>query len=57
MDADVLGPSIPGMLGLPTGQLLATGPDGKSVPSERHGLNAISMGMLGNVPLVVELSV
>jgi ATP-binding protein involved in chromosome partitioning len=46
VDADVLGPSIPGMLGLPTGQLPATGPDGKIVPADRHGLKAISMGML-----------
>jgi len=45
-DADILGPSIPGMLGLPTGQPPATTPDGKIVPADRHGLKAISMGML-----------
>jgi ATP-binding protein involved in chromosome partitioning len=43
MDADVLGPSIPGMLGLPTGQP----PAGEMItPAERYGLKTISMGML-----------
>jgi len=46
VDADVLGPSIPGMLGLPTGQPPATTSDQKIVPAERYGLKAISMGML-----------
>ena len=46
VDADVLGPSIPGMLGLATGQPPATTPEGKIVPADRHGLKAISMGML-----------
>ena len=46
MDADVLGPSIPGMLGLPTGQPPATTPDQKIVPANRHNLKVISMGML-----------
>ena len=45
VDADVLGPSIPGMLGLPTGQPPAMTPDGKIVPADRHGLKVISMGM------------
>jgi ATP-binding protein involved in chromosome partitioning len=46
VDADVLGPSIPGMLGLPTGQPPAMTPDGKIVPVERHNLKVMSMGML-----------
>ena len=46
MDADVLGPSIPCMLGLPTGQPPATTADGKIVPANRHNLKVISMGML-----------
>lgn len=45
MDADVLGPSIPGMLGLPTGQPPAATADQKMVPAERYGLKTISMGM------------
>ena len=46
MDADVFGPSIPGMLGLPTGQQPEATPDRKLVPPERHSLKTISMGML-----------
>ena len=48
VDADVFGPSIPGMLGLPTGQPLAleATPDKKVIPVDRYGLKAISMGML-----------
>jgi len=46
LDADILGPSIPVMLGLPTGQRPETTADQKIVPAERHGLKAISMGML-----------
>ena len=46
LDADILGPSIPVMLGLPTGQKPETTADQKIVPAERHGLKAISMGML-----------
>ena len=36
VDADILGPSIPGMLGLPVGQPPATTPDGKIVPADRR---------------------
>lgn len=43
VDADVLGPSIPGMLGLPTGQPPATTPDQKIVPADRHSLKVMSM--------------
>jgi len=46
VDADILGPSIPVMLGLPTGQPPTTTPDGKIVPADRHGLRVMSMGML-----------
>ena len=46
MDADILGPSIPGMLGLPVGQTPTTTPDGKIVPADRHNLKVMSMGML-----------
>ncbi len=46
LDADILGPSIPVMLGLSTGQPPATTADQKIVPAERYGLKAISMGML-----------
>ena len=46
VDADVLGPSIPGMLGLPTDHPPEATPDGRIVPADRHGLKAMSMGLL-----------
>lgn len=46
VDADILGPSIPVMLGLPTGQPPQTTPEGLIDPAERHGLKVMSMGML-----------
>ncbi len=46
VDADILGPSIPGMLGIPTGEPPATPADGKMIPAERYGLKVVSMGML-----------
>ena len=46
VDADILGPSIPGMLGIPTGEPPAQTPDGSMIPAERHGLKVVSMGML-----------
>jgi len=46
VDADVLGPSIPVMLGLPIGQPPAMAADGKIIPADRHGLKVMSMGML-----------
>jgi ATP-binding protein involved in chromosome partitioning len=46
VDADVLGPSIPGMLGIPISQPPAMTPDGKVVPVERDNLKVMSMGML-----------
>lgn len=46
VDADILGPSIPGMLGIPTGEPPAQTPEGKMIPAQRHGLKVVSMGML-----------
>jgi ATP-binding protein involved in chromosome partitioning len=45
LDADVLGPSIPGMLGLPQ-QPPETTANQTILPAERHGLKTMSMGML-----------
>jgi ATP-binding protein involved in chromosome partitioning len=46
VDADILGPSVPVMLGLPAGAPPEVTEDGRVVPAERHGLKVISMGML-----------
>src|SRR5712691_1880285 len=46
VDADVFGPSIPVMLGLPTGQQPEATPDQKLIPPAPYGLKVISMGML-----------
>ena len=46
LDADVLGPSIPGMLGLSVDQPPAFDADEMITPAERYGLKIISMGML-----------
>ena len=46
LDADILGPSIPVMLGLPTGELPETTADQQIIPAQRYGLKVISMGML-----------
>ena len=46
VDADIFGPSIPGMLGIPTGEPPLMTPDSKMIPAERHGLKVVSMGML-----------
>ncbi|HEX7509003.1 MAG TPA: P-loop NTPase [Polyangia bacterium] len=46
VDADILGPSIPGMLGLPTDQPPMATADQTILPPERYGLKTISMGML-----------
>src|SRR5437879_10568874 len=43
VDADVLGPSIPGMLGIPTGRPPAATRDGKAIPAERHGVKTMAM--------------
>ena len=46
VDADVLGPSVPGMLGLPTGRPPTATEDGKIAPAASHGLKVMSMGLL-----------
>lgn len=46
VDADVLGPSLPGMLGLPFGEPPKASPAGRLLPSVRHGVAAVSMGLL-----------
>jgi ATP-binding protein involved in chromosome partitioning len=46
VDADILGPSVPGMLGVPTGTPPEATREGKIIPAEYHGLQIISMGML-----------
>jgi len=46
VDADILGPSIPGMLGIPTGEPPAMTPENRMIPAQRHGLKVVSMGML-----------
>lgn len=46
VDADLYGPSIPGMLGVAGGTPPAMSPDGMVVPAEAHGVKVISMGML-----------
>jgi len=46
VDADVLGPSIPVMLGLPTGEPPEVAEDGRIIPPQRHGVKAVSMGMI-----------
>ncbi|MEJ6395933.1 P-loop NTPase [Gymnodinialimonas sp. 2305UL16-5] len=45
VDADIYGPSIPGMLGIPSVKPAMT-PDEKVVPAEAHGVKVISMAML-----------
>lgn len=46
VDADILGPSIPGMLGIPTGEPPEMTPNNRMIPAERYGLKVVSMGML-----------
>lgn len=46
VDADVLGPSLPGMLGMPFGEAPQASPAGKLLPTVRHGVAAVSMGLL-----------
>lgn len=46
VDADIYGPSIPGMLGIPGNVPPAMGPDKRVIPSEAHGVKVISMAML-----------
>ncbi len=46
LDADLYGPSIPGMLGIPGDRPPAMSPDQKVIPAEAQGVKVISMGML-----------
>ncbi|HHX90413.1 MAG TPA: Mrp/NBP35 family ATP-binding protein, partial [Paracoccus sp.] len=46
VDADIYGPSIPGMLGIPGNVAPAMGPDGQVIPAQAHGVKVISMAML-----------
>ncbi len=46
VDADVLGPSVPVMLGLPADFQPEASPEGQLLPAYRHGLAAVSMGLL-----------
>ncbi|MBI5507258.1 MAG: P-loop NTPase [Deltaproteobacteria bacterium] len=46
VDADIHGPSVPVMLGLPTGEPPAMTAEERIVPATRHGLKLISMAML-----------
>ena len=46
VDADILGPSIPGMLGIPTGEPPEMTADNRMIPAQRYGLTVVSMGML-----------
>lgn len=45
VDADILGPSIPGMLGIETDEPPLMTPDGKMIPAQQHGLKVVSMAM------------
>ncbi|MEC5293751.1 Mrp/NBP35 family ATP-binding protein, partial [Aurantimonas sp. C2-3-R2] len=46
VDADLYGPSIPGMLGIPGDQPPAMSPERKVIPAEAYDVKVISMGML-----------
>ena len=46
VDADLYGPSVPGMLGIETGKAPMMSPSGKVTPAQAHGIKVISMGML-----------
>ncbi|PPB79975.1 ATP-binding protein involved in chromosome partitioning [Albidovulum inexpectatum] len=45
VDADIYGPSIPGMLGIASAPPAMT-PEGRVIPARAHGVRVISMGML-----------
>ncbi|WP_298976868.1 P-loop NTPase [uncultured Roseobacter sp.] len=47
VDADIYGPSIPGMLGIASGKP-AMSPDQKVIPAKAHGVKVISMAMLSD---------
>ncbi|MDX8355719.1 P-loop NTPase [Cognatiyoonia sp. IB215182] len=48
VDADIYGPSVPGMLGIAADAPPAMSPDGKVIPSEAFGVKVISMAMLSS---------
>jgi ATP-binding protein involved in chromosome partitioning len=52
LDADIYGPSIPGMLGLTAHPF--TDEQGRAIPPEAHGVKAMSVGMLvgGDTPAI-----
>ena len=41
VDADILGPSIPGMLGIPTGEPPEMTADSRMIPAQRYGLKVV----------------
>src|SRR6056297_3535481 len=47
VDADIYGPSIPGMLGITSGKP-AMSPEQKIIPAEAHGVKVMSMAMLSD---------
>ena len=46
VDADLYGPSIPGMLGIPGDRAPEMSSDNKVIPAQAHGVKVMSMGML-----------
>ena len=48
VDADILGPSILGMLSIPAGKKPATTTDGRIIPAESEGLKVVSMAMFAD---------
>ena len=46
LDADIYGPSVPLMFGVPPSERPRVGPDKKIIPLERHGVKLLSMGFL-----------
>ena len=48
VDADIYGPSIPGMLGIATDSKPQMAPNGMVIPSQAHGVKVMSMAMLSD---------
>jgi len=48
VDADIYGPSIPGMLGIAGNRKPAMSPDNKVIPAEAFGIKVMSMAMLSD---------
>lgn len=46
VDADILGPSVPGMLGIASGKPPEVTAEGRAIPVERYGIVTISMAMI-----------